>query len=424
MPNADEVERWLRKLQGLVRRPASDGGQAVLTKALPRDMTANKHQVVGLLPDEVEAMRQAAEALRNDVAYEHLRDPDEAVWRFVAECCLDGDNDHLADFVARHRRDVEDRVCYIPVEHLSVEVPLSLHGITLLPMWHGDVPVVELPWFNLEPPVGCVAAVPVRGTSSPKMATRARGIAEHELRVLRIALREDMGINDRQLRFRLGTTYAFSGDQAGFAQRDDVAYELPLTEGELRLAEGQPVFGLGAVARTDIERKALLAVRWMERAWLSGEPLVALLYLFFALEALLGDKSEKLKAHDLALRQMMLGHVVAGHFSHPNETWFLYDQVRSGAVHGEGGPEVSDRDVSSFAWSVRKTLAQYLTLASEQGFGRRGRLLRFLNEHADRAQAVEWLRSNGGPVWTDYLDGLHEQTEGAPPSGEPGSSGE
>jgi len=81
---------------------------------------------------------------------------------------------------------------------------------------------------------------------------------------------------------------------------------------------------------TDVEKKADLALRWMERAWLAGEPLVGLLFLFFALEALLGDKSEGLKAHLLAFRQMMLSHILTGGFSHPNETWFLYEKVRSG----------------------------------------------------------------------------------------------
>jgi hypothetical protein len=41
-------------------------------------------------------------------------------------------------------------------------------------------------------------------------------------------------------------------------------------------------------------------LRWIERARFTGEPLIALLYLFFALEALLGDKPEGLKADDLA----------------------------------------------------------------------------------------------------------------------------
>jgi hypothetical protein len=86
---------------------------------------------------------------------------------------------------------------------------------------------------------------------------------------------------------------------------------------------------------SDIERKALVAVRWLDRAFLTGDELVALLYRFFALEALLGRKSEGLKAHGLALRQMVLAHAVTGSFPNPNATLLLYDKIRSGAVHGE-----------------------------------------------------------------------------------------
>jgi hypothetical protein len=44
----------------------------------------------------------------------------------------------------------------------------------------------------------------------------------------------------------------------------------------------------------------------MDRARFIGEPLVGLLALFFALEALPRDKSEGLKAYGLAFRQTML----------------------------------------------------------------------------------------------------------------------
>jgi len=61
-------------------------------------------------------------------------------------------------------------------------------------------------------------------------------------------------------------------------------------------------------------------------------------------------------AHGLAFRQAMLGHLVTGLFLHPNETWFLYDQVRSGAVHGEDAPAVDWDSVRGFAWTVRTTV--------------------------------------------------------------------
>src|SRR5262249_11688312 len=148
------------------------------------------------------------------------------------------------------------------------------------------------PEFSIEFPIGSVAAVAVRGTSHERMAQRAEVVASHALRVLRVALREEMGIHDRQLRFRLGTAYAFDGRVAGWTQREDTAYELEVGGDLVERALARPVARMPAEPTNDLQRKANLALRWMERAWFATEPLVALLYLFFALEALLGDKSE------------------------------------------------------------------------------------------------------------------------------------
>jgi hypothetical protein len=245
------------------------------------------------------------------------------------------------------------------------------------------------------------------------MAERARARAAHSLRLLRVALREHPGIHNRQLRFRVGIAYAIER-VTGWTQRDDMAYDLTFGSELTELVRNQPVANMAAEPSTDAQRKADLSLRWMERAWLASEPLVALLYLFFGLEALLGNKSEGLKAHGLAFRQAMLSHVVIGGFSHPNKTWFLYDQVRSGAVHGEDAPAVSWEMVHDFASVVRRTLNQYLTVVSAQQLAKRGGLLKILDKHPDRPQLIAWFRANGGPVWTDYLDkveGKHNKQE-------------
>jgi hypothetical protein len=87
---------------------------------------------------------------------------------------------------------------------------------------------------------------------------------------------------------------------------------------------------------------------------------------------------------------------VAGYFPHPNDTWFLYDRVRSYAVHGEEPPEVDDETVVQFEWAVRDTLNQFLASASDNGITRRSRLVQALNSHPDVPQLVEWVEVNGG----------------------------
>jgi hypothetical protein len=103
-------------------------------------------------------------------------------------------------------------------------------------------------------------------------------------------------------------------------------------------------------------------------------------------------------------RQMMLSHIITSGLRHPNATFFRYDKIRSGAVHGEKVPEVSRSDAQDFEWAVRDVLAEYLTLVQQRRLSRRGRLLKTLDEHPDRTLLIAWPRDHGGPVWTKYLD--------------------
>jgi hypothetical protein len=73
---------------------------------------------------------------------------------------------------------------------------------------------------------------------------------------------------------------------------------------------------------------------------LATAPIDRLSYLFFALESLLGDTGEG--------------------FTHPSTTYWLYEKVRSAAVHGSEPPDVSEKDIGIFAWDVRKALDEYL----------------------------------------------------------------
>lgn len=329
-------EKALRTLQQLVRRPPPDDKtQVVMTKRLPSQLATDETPGLALLGDEVAAMATTQAALLDDLRFEHMRNVEDAVWEFVAECWLDRRNNHVPMFIAQHEIKPFDDVCYVPVEFLTVPSETEVFGIRLLPVDDERIPTVAGDWFGREKPIGSFAAVDVQGTDYRRMAERARRVASHALRVLRIALREHRSIANPQLRFRLGRAHAFAGRFTGWQEREDVAYDLTFAGDLPAVAGSQPVSTMPAEPSTDVGRKADLALRWLERAWFANEPLIGFLYLFFALEALLGDKREGLKAHGLAFRQAMLGHLVTGMFSHPNETWFLYDQVRSGAVHGE-----------------------------------------------------------------------------------------
>lgn len=70
---------------------------------------------------------------------------------------------------------------------------------------------------------------------------------------------------------------------------DDIAYPVELPT-DLKPTLAVPVAGLPVTApKKSINEKALLAVQWLDRAFFTSDPLVATLFRFFALEALLGD---------------------------------------------------------------------------------------------------------------------------------------
>jgi hypothetical protein len=129
-----------------------------------------------------------------------------------------------------------------------------------------------------------------------------------------------------------------------------------------------------------------------------------MLFLFFALESLLGDKSEGLKAAGLAFRRAMLSIATTERFAHPDRMLLLYDRVRSAAVHGEQVPEVTWDLVSRLAWDIRLAMNEYLDYAEAEGHRKRSQVRKALMEHAEAKRLAEWLRERGGPEWRDFLD--------------------
>jgi len=405
---ADEVASILRRLQAFVRRPPS-GGRTVRTARVPDDIATEDCKWLCLEPDEEQAYGQAQALLLGDLRFEYLeqREAADALWRFVCQCHVDRAHDHVVSFIAEHAREILELTCYLPVEYLEVEVEAEtdIAGLRVLPTTADEIPQ-QGRRFVLDPPVRCVVAVPVSGTSYKRMAERARAVAEHGLRVLRIALRESRRVHDDQLRFRLGEAYAFGDRLSGWDRHPGSPYPLRLTDADVEMVRSQSVAGLPLAPGNKLERQASLAVRWMERAALATDLLVRLLYLFFALESLLGDKGEGEKAGLIALRRAMLSAARGQGFTHPSRTYWLYDKVRSAAVHGSEPPEVSAADVSLFASDVREALDDYLTYGRDQGFTRQSQLVQALDHHPERPRLIEWIRENGGVMWDKYLNNI------------------
>ncbi len=229
--------------------------------------------------------------------------------------------DHVVTFMERYGREASEEICYFGIESLRVSQVGSVAGIRLMPLDDPEIPAAN-PMFEFDHSIASVAAVAVTGTNHLQMASRAKKLAEHALRVLRIALRQkNLGLNPQQLRFRLGMTHAFADGSGGWHLHDDVGWALDLPS-DLTPVRTAAVTALPPTAtKKSINEKALLAVQWLDRAVFSSDPLAATLFRFFALEALLGDASAGLKSGLLALRQMTLSRIATGYFRHPDDTF-------------------------------------------------------------------------------------------------------
>jgi hypothetical protein len=280
------------------------------------------------------------------------------------------------------------RTCFFPVVHLTVTEGFQLNGARLIPKAEA-----KLPGRILGPDprdtMASVIAVECIGTDYNKMSTRATAVAEHELRTLRAGLREERFVPDQQLRFGLGESVWFDDGASGWARPPRMGWDYEPSEAALRRAASQPVASLPAIGGSDIEECANRALKWWEQAHLTVDPLMELLFLFFALEAILGTDSGGPKARPLALRRAILSHKTTEHFAHPNRVYGLYKDVRNAAVHGSEAPEVAKDELSAFSWDVRRAFSEYLDFARAEGLLERDRVLAALDSDPAAARIAE-----------------------------------
>jgi hypothetical protein len=410
-----DVKKALTALQGKIRE-----GTGTET---PNAMTLNDRRPhppvsIYLTHSQVAAMKKALAAIGADPHFEYLDPAEHEIHEFIADCAANKGTDHVRPFMDKYSKELQELTCYLGVESLGVPEQVEIAGIRVLPLTQAEIPPTLI---DIDKAARSVAAVPVTGTGLMAMVARARGQAQHALSVLRMGLRQPPGVNPQQLRFRLGIGHAFSGsgNTAGWQAHSEMAYSIDLPADPDRYLVGPastlPIKG----SKGSIDEKALLAMEWLDRASFTADPLVATLFRFFALEALLGDKSEGLKSGLVALRQMTLSRLATGYFGHPDETLLQYDDVRSYAVHGEVAPEVDEEQAARFEWAVRDTFNQYLELSRQQGFTKRSQLTAFLDDEVNRSADIEWIRKyateEGRKEWAKYFEKILQASADASP---------
>jgi hypothetical protein len=394
------VEQTLRKLQQTARQKANPDASRHLTWTLPDDLATKDTKVIVLYRAECDLMDQLVAGLASDLRFEHLKDPQKAVLRFVAEASIHRGTNHVPAFVEQHAHVVEDHTIVFTTLHLKVPERLEFGGVTLLPLDDESVPdVLEL--ANV-PDCGGYLLLPCQGTNYELMAARARQVAHRVLGLLRVSMQMQFSYHRRQLRFRLGDTYVIASNRVGWQQRDDIAYMAPLNREVLDRVMDRAVAQVPvAPQKKGLMKQAQLALDWINRSLVTSEPLIALLWQFFALEAMLGDTAEGRKSHQLAFRRTMLGHLVDGGWPAPESIYDQYDKIRSAAVHGGEAPLITSKDASLFESDVIQTVEQCLIFAAANGLTSRAEVRKALAVHEDVQAVLEHLQACD-PEWTNF----------------------
>jgi hypothetical protein len=305
----------------------------------------------------------------------------------------------VKEFVDEHAWEPQAHTCFLPIELLMTTDAIALPDTQLLPAGAVTVPGHVLAF---DPSVAnqSVISVACQGTSWKKMIARSRAAAEHDLRLVRATLAQGREFRDTRLRFRLGSTAWLDDDSTTWTYLD--VEGLQISDEPFRaLASSQPVSTLSYVSRNDAERRGALALRWFEKAQLEDDPVSKLLYLFFALEAILGDRGGALNAANLAVRRAMLSLLTTGQCVHPARAFFLYEEVRSAAVHGEEPMPIGVAEADKFAADIRRAISEFLQYAAGEKLTRRKQVRQALLRHKKRAELVANLRARDPARWAD-----------------------
>ena len=410
MPKVDSATQAVRKLVKKMWHEQADGlGPGRRAGVGASGIGWDRGRWMILTPAQTKDFNNVLSKLDSDPRFEWItpKELDSALWRVVCEARLRPNDLTVADtFLEEHTREPIEETCYFRIEGLTINAEVDIFDVRLLPASTVAVPdhikaFEAIDYSSGSPPDGSVAAVPVAGTRGVRMAERGRAGAEHAVRLLRMTLKAHRELDDRSLRFKVSSTVWWMGGGGGrWSMPDRPTRALPLLADFVSLATSQPVGRLSAAGGNDIEEHARIALGWFERAQLDDDPIPKMLYLFFALEAILGDRSEGLKAEKLALRRAIVGHLTTGSFRHPRRVYTQYEQIRNEAVHGGQPQLVGEKEVVQFSADIRDGINEFLQLAESGGHRSRTELLRLLDDDPARAELAANLYTEDPTLWS------------------------
>jgi hypothetical protein len=395
----------LKVLVKKVRQPQPQGeGFGFMYRHVPGDLARRDFRGMTIAGEQVGAFEAALQRLTDDHRFEWLpaKAIDEALWYLACEAKAKPVEASLAEaFVEEYAKEPIAQTCFFAIDGLEVEAEVELFGVRFLPAAAVTMPATVAALTDLvRDSVNSVAAVEVSGTSDIRMAGRGRKAVEHALRVLRFTLRAPRTLRDEALWFRVGRVWWTDGGGHQWKMPKRPLTPVWLRSDLIDLATSQPVAELSASGGRTIDEHARIALDWFERSQLEDDQLSKMLFLFFALEAIVGDRSEGLKGEKLALRRAILSHLTTGKFSHPARAYVLYEEVRNKAVHGSRlTVPVTEDEVLKFSHDVRAGINEFLELARSRGFTKRGELRDALDNDPAHDQLAARLHGENPQLW-------------------------
>jgi hypothetical protein len=404
-PKTHPTLHAVKTLVKRVRQPQPEGGRSgFMYRQVPGDLARRDFRGMTLVGEQIGAFEVALERLTGDQRFEWLppKEIDEVLWHLACQAKAKPAESGLAEaFIDEYANEPISQTCFFSIEGLEVEAEVELFGIRFLPSTAITMPETVAAFSDLvRDLVECVAAVEVCGTSDVRMATRGRQAVDHALRVLRFALRAPMTLVDEALWFKVGRVWWTEGGGHQWQMPKRPPRPVLLRRDLIEKATPQPVADLPASGGSTIDDHARIALGWFERSQMDDDPLPKMLYLFFALEAIVGDRSESLKGEKLALRRAILSHLTTGKFSHPARAYVLYEEVRNKAVHGSKlTVPVTEDEVRNFSYDVRAGINEFLELARTRGFSKRGELRDALDHDQAHDQLAARLYDENPELW-------------------------
>jgi hypothetical protein len=347
-------------------------------------------------------MNETAIEIETDHRFEWLstrKIREELRW-VVAASLADPKSRPAAEFVAKNARKVVTRIAWYSITHLGVQSEFAVDDVAIKPL-EEEIrrSVGEEDWDRR---TRSIATVAISGVDDGKMMRRARDRIRAALSLLRAILPNVLEMHaDEQLRFDTGDSCGFVDDPRSFH------WLISASQFDLSLSE-KAIEDIRAVVRllplgSDIQRQLTIAVGWLDRARTTDDMLIRALFLFFALESMLGDKSTGLKAHRLAFVEALLSHNEEGSFREPDRIYFLYDDLRSPAVHGSRDFDVDANDVNALDRRVHTALGNFISVVSREQIVSMRAFHAWLYSHPSATALMEWLRARSPELWTGFI---------------------